>query len=127
MIVLCKYYIMRLFDRKAFSLIEIMIVVAIIAIAISIAVPNFFKMNEISKRTVCINNLKKITAAVEEWALEKNITSGTEINESREEDIYTNYFRGGRPKCPTAGEYVIYPVGANPQVRCTEEDKGHIL
>lgn len=110
-----------------FSLIEIMIVVAIIAIALSIAIPNFFKMNEISKRTVCINNLKKITAAVEEWALEKNITSGTSITETQEEEIYGNYFRGGKPKCPTAGEYVMYQVGANPQVRCTEEDKGHKL
>lgn len=118
---------MKIIYSRGFSLIEIMIVVAIIAIAISIAVPNYFKMNAISKRTVCINNLKKITAAVEEWALEKNVTSGSSISSTEEEEIYDSYFRGGRPKCPTAGEYVLYEVGANPQVRCTEEDKGHKL
>lgn len=118
---------MELYRHKGFSLIEIMIVVAIIAIALSIAVPNFFKMSEISKCTVCINNLKKITAAVEEWALEKNITSGASISEAQEEEIYRDYFHSGKPRCPTAGEYVLYPVGSNPQVRCTEEDKGHKL
>jgi len=118
---------MRIRYNEGFSIIEIMTVLAIIAIAISIAIPNFFKMSEISKRTVCINNLRKITAAVEEWALEKNIMSGTSISPTQQEDIYGNYFRGGTPKCPGGGQYMFKEVGDNPQVYCTEEDKGHKL
>ena len=115
------------FTRKGFSLIEIMIVVAIIAIALSIAIPNYFRMSEISKRTVCINNLRKITAAVEQWAIDNNIASGANIGSQQEDDIYNNYLRGGKPKCPSGGDYVMNPVGANPQVQCTDEQEGHKL
>ncbi|MFA6321028.1 MAG: prepilin-type N-terminal cleavage/methylation domain-containing protein [Candidatus Omnitrophota bacterium] len=116
---------MIIFNRKAFSLIEIMIVVAVIAIALSIAIPNFFRMSTISKTTVCINNLRKITAAVEQWVIDNNMSSGTTITEQQEEDIYDNYLRSGRPKCPSDGEYVINSVGSNPQVQCTNEEAGH--
>jgi len=116
---------MNLLYRKGFSLIEIMIVVAIIAIALSIVIPNFFHASEISKTTVCINNLKKITTAVDQWALDKGIVSGANLTPQQEDEVYTTYFRGGKPKCPSDGEYVINPVGANPQVQCTCEAEGH--
>lgn len=118
---------MFIFNRKAFSLIEIMIVVAIIAVALSIAIPNFFRMSTISKETVCINNLRKITSAVEQWAIDNNMPSGTNINEQQENDIYDNYLRSGKPKCPSDGEYIINPIGSNPQVQCTNEEEGHKL
>jgi len=118
---------MFIFKRKGFTLIEIMIVVAIIAIALSIAIPNFFRMSSVSKKTVCINNMKKITAAVEQWAIDNNVSSSTAISAQEENDIYDNYLRGGKPVCPSGGEYVINPVGSNPQVQCTDEEEGHKL
>ena len=116
---------MHLSRSKGFTLIEIMIVVAIVAIVLSIAIPNFFNMNAISKRTVCINNLTKITAAVEQWAIDNNIPNGANITSQQENDIYNNYFIGGKPTCPSGGEYVINAVGTNPQVQCTDEAEGH--
>ena len=118
---------MFILTRKGFSLIEIMIVVAIIAIALSIAIPNVFHMSEVSKRTVCINNLRKITSAVEQWAIDNNISSDVNVTPQQEEDIYKNYLRAGKPKCPSGGDYVLNPVGANPQVQCTDEQEGHKL
>ena len=120
---------MHLLRRSGFTLVEIMIVVAVIVIVLSIAIPNYFRMTVVSKRTVCINNLRKITAAVEQWAIDNNIPSGTNIDpeSQRENDIYTNYITGSRPKCPSGGEYVINPVGSNPQVQCTDEEEGHKL
>ena len=119
---------MKILRRSGFTLIEIMIVVAVIALVLSIAIPNYFHMTAISKRTVCINNLIKITAAVEQWAIENNATAGTKLSSQQEEDLYTNYFHSGKPTCPSGGTYEIKPVGSNPQVTCSrEEDDGHKL
>jgi len=114
-------------SRKGFTLVEIMIVVAIIAIALSIAVPNYFTVSRSAKKTVCISNLKKIAAAVDQYVIEHNIDSGARLNSQQEDDIYANYLRGGVPTCPSGGEYIIETIGSNPQVRCTKEENGHTL
>ena len=118
---------MFIFNRRGFSLIEIMIVVVIIAIALSIAIPNFLQINSTSRRTVCINNLRKITAAVEQWTIDSGIPTGTVLTKQQESDVYNNYLHSGEPVCPSGGQYVINPVGANPQVQCTDEAEGHKL
>ena len=117
---------MYLFNYKGFTLTEILIVVAIIAIVLSIAIPSFFRISALSKRTVCIDNLRKITAAVDQWAIDNNIKTGDNLTKEQEDSIYNNYLRG-KPACPSGGEYIINSVGANPQVQCTLEDKGHKL
>ncbi|MBI4974978.1 MAG: prepilin-type N-terminal cleavage/methylation domain-containing protein [Candidatus Omnitrophica bacterium] len=108
---------MIIFLRKAFTLVEIMIVVAIVAIILAIALPNYLTSSETSKKTACINNLKTIDAAVDQWAIDYK---------QQEEDIY-NYVKGGKPKCPSGGTYTIYQVGVKPQVRCSLENEDHKL
>jgi len=118
---------MRLFNKPGFTIIEIMIVIAIIAIALAIAIPNYLHMTLTAKRTICIDNMKKITAEVSQWAIDNNITAGTAVTSEQENDMYSNYFRSGRPVCPLGGQYSISPIGENPQVRCSKEDQGHKL
>ena len=59
-------------SRKAgFTLVEIMIVVAIIGLLAAIAIPNFVKSRSTAQMNTCINNLRQIDGAKQEWALEK--------------------------------------------------------
>jgi prepilin-type N-terminal cleavage/methylation domain-containing protein len=59
-------------SRKAgFTLVEIMIVVAIIGLLAAIAIPNFVRSRSTAQMTTCINNLRQIDGAKQEWALEK--------------------------------------------------------
>lgn len=53
-----------------FTLVEIMIVVAIIGMLAAIAVPNFIRAREKARQATCISNLRQIHGAVATWALE---------------------------------------------------------
>ena len=63
--------------RKAgFTLVEIMIVVAIIGLLASIAVPNFVRARSRAQTDSCLNNLRQIDAAKQQWALENGKAPG---------------------------------------------------
>ena len=111
---------------SGFTLVEIMIAVIVVGIILAIALPNYFKSGKTSQRMVCIANLEKIDAAVDQWALENHVSAGTDAS-GFEEDIYNDYVRGGRPGCPAGGEYALHTVGTRPQVTCSKEDAGHRL
>jgi prepilin-type N-terminal cleavage/methylation domain-containing protein len=62
---------MRLLRESAFTLVEIMIVVAIIGLLAAIAVPNFIHARTTAQMNACINNLRQIDGAIQQWALEQ--------------------------------------------------------
>src|ERR1035441_6430659 len=57
--------------RGGFTLVEIMIVVAIIGLLASIAIPNYAQSRRAAHQAVCINNLQQIEGAIERWAMER--------------------------------------------------------
>ncbi len=118
--------IMIISSRKAFTLVEIMIVVAIVAIILAVALPNYLKSGKTSAKNICISNLKQIDGAIEQWALDHDIAPGTYPSSQQEEEIY-GYIKEGKPKCTSGGEYTIHAIGSNPQVACSREDEGHKL
>ena len=66
--------------RGAFTLVEIMIVVAIIALLAAIAVPGFLRARKRSQATKILNDLRLIDAAVDQYAIENNKASATTVN-----------------------------------------------
>ena len=62
--------------QSGFTLVEIMIVVAIIGLLAAIAIPNFVKARTTAQKNACIANLKQIDGAKEQWALENKKTQG---------------------------------------------------
>jgi len=113
-------------SRKGFTLVEIMIVVAVIAILMSVAVPNYIRSGNLTSKNTCIFNLRQIDGAMEQWAMDNNISAGTAPNSVQEDEIY-DYVKGGKPICPGKGEYTLNAIGSNPQVTCSREDEGHKL
>src|ERR1051326_1247672 len=93
---------------NAFTLVEIMIVVAIIALLAAIAIPNFVKARTSSQKTACIANLKQIDGAKATWAMENKKSSTSTMATS---DLYgaTLYIRQ-EPTCAGGGTYTLGDV-----------------
>ncbi|MDB6172314.1 MAG: type pilus biosis protein [Chthoniobacteraceae bacterium] len=65
--------------RAGFTLVEIMIVVAIIALLAAIAVPNFLRSRKRSQATRILEDLRMIDAAVDQYAIEANLAANTVV------------------------------------------------
>jgi prepilin-type N-terminal cleavage/methylation domain-containing protein len=90
--------------RAGFTLIEIMIVVAIIAVLLAIAVPNFTRARERSRTKRCIANLKVIESAKEQWALETRAGPNAWVNLTGSGGLVPRYIKTV-PTCPSGGSY----------------------
>ncbi|MBA2271528.1 MAG: prepilin-type N-terminal cleavage/methylation domain-containing protein [Chthoniobacterales bacterium] len=75
--------------RGGFTLVEIMIVVAIIALLAAIAVPGFLRARKRSQASRVVNDLRLIDSAVDQYAIENNRTSGSTVATA----AWTNYLK----------------------------------
>src|SRR3954447_4996400 len=91
-----------------FTLVEIMIVVAIIALLAAIAVPGFLRARKRAQATKILNDLRLIDSAVDQYAIETNKTTGNTVSVSD----WTNYLKKGTNLFNTAKDLFGDDYGA---------------
>lgn len=129
--------------KKGFTLVEIMIVVAIIGLLAAIAIPSFMKARTTSQKNACINNLRQIESAKDQYAIEHGGTNGTVIA-TNVVDIWaalvgaaSGYIKTN-PACPSStstdakgtearaeDDYTVNAIGVNPACRILATE--HVL
>jgi len=100
---------------SAFSFRLIIIALLIIGVAIAVALPNFLRARGTCCGNACINNLRQLDAAVNQFALENHKTNGEHINFPNDLTPYIKQNAAGKiPGCPAGGTYYINKVGDTP-------------
>jgi len=94
-----------------------MIVVAIIGLLAAIAIPNFVRARTTSQTNACINNLRQIDGAVQQWALENQKTASATVVQASLNKYLGRGAAGTWPTCPAGGTYAVTTVATKPS--CT--------
>src|SRR5262249_52551273 len=97
-----------------------------IGILMAIAVPNFIRSRETARHNACINNLRQIDTAKEQWAMDNKMASGAACQMS---DLALSYlkFNAAGPQCPSGGVYTVNPISTNPACSLSGPPDNHFL
>ena len=95
--------------QQGFTLTEIMIVVSVIGLLAAMAMPSFSNARTTSRTNVCINNLRQLTGAKDQWAMEHAKSEADSVAM----DEVLMYVKGGVPTCPSSGTYMFTTVRMN--------------
>ena len=94
---------------RGFTLVEMMIVVAIFGILLGLALPNFIKSRNRSRQQICIENLSQIESAKQIWGVENGKKNGDVPSEA--DLIGPSLYIKKTPSCPAEGSYEYKAIG----------------
>jgi prepilin-type N-terminal cleavage/methylation domain-containing protein len=118
-------------SKRGFTLIEIMIVVAIIGLLAAIAIPNFVHARTTAQQNACINNLRQIDGAKQEWALENKQPATATPTDANIQPYMGRGSNGTLPTCPLDSSstfdtsYTVGALGVAPA--CLISPTNHVL
>jgi prepilin-type N-terminal cleavage/methylation domain-containing protein len=113
--------------RAAFTLLEIMIVVAIIGMLASMAIPNFVRARANAQASACINNLRLIDAAKQQWALENHKSLNATVSSISIRPYLGRGNLGQFPTCPANGTYIVGNLNEIPSCTLSNGTPPHAL
>ena len=86
--------------RRGFTLLEILIVVAVLGILVGMAFPNFLKSRANAQKQICIENLSQIESAKQIWGVEQGRKDGDPATDA---DLFgASLYMEQKPFCPVA-------------------------
>jgi prepilin-type N-terminal cleavage/methylation domain-containing protein len=105
---------------RGFTLVEIMIVIAIVALLCAIVIPNLMKASARSQATSCINTLRQLDTAIQQFSVEAGKHVGDTIVWPTDLTAYIKLNKQGSiPPCPAGGDYALALVGTIPSATCS--------
>ena len=94
------------------AVVAIPVLVSVIGLLAAIAIPSFVKARSTAQMNGCVNNLRIIDSAKEQWAL----VSRADIGQAPEVPGVNEYIKGNAtPLCPAGGRYTYGSIGADPE------------
>jgi prepilin-type N-terminal cleavage/methylation domain-containing protein len=98
--------------RSAFTLTELMIVVSIIGLLASLAMPNLARARDTTRLNMIYSNLRALDSAKDQWALDNNKANGTSVDDI---SVLSKYLRWGNLRDVLNETYVPNVIGTPPQ------------
>jgi len=114
--------------RRGFTLVEMMVVVALIGILTSIAIPNFIQAQQAASKNACISNLTQLDAALQMYFIDNDPITNPATNLTTNLEAYI--MKPEKMKCPLDNSTYIFNTGgstAPATATCPNTGLGHNL
>ena len=94
------------------AVLAIPVVLSVVGLLAAIAIPSFVKARQTSQLNACVNNMRQLDAAKEQWALQASAVAGAQVGAA---DLSPYFVAEMSPRCPAGGDYTIHAIAQDPE------------